>query len=110
MAYDPVLAGRVRAIISGDAEVTERKMFGGLAFLLDGNFAVSAYRDGGLMIRCSDADWPAFCSESGAKPMLRKGAPVSGWVQIAADAVRDEDSLSTWVERGRAFAATQTPN
>ena len=109
MAYDPVLAERVRAAIAKDTGVRERKMFGGLAFLLNGNFAVSAYKDGGLMIRCSGEDWQAFCSEDGARPMLRKGASVSGWVLIAADAVRENASLSRWVRRGLAFARVQPP-
>ena len=68
MAYDPVLAERVRAAIAKDAGVRQRKMFGGLAFLLNGNFAISAYKDGGLMIRCSGEDWQAFCSEDGCRP------------------------------------------
>ena len=109
MAYDPVIAERVRAAIAKDAGVRERKMFGGLAFLLNGNFAVSAYKDGGLMIRCSGEDWQAFCAEDGARPMLRKGAPVSGWVLIAVDAVRDEESLRKWVRRGLAYAGAQPP-
>ena len=109
MAYDPVLAERVRAAIAKDAGVRQRKMFGGLAFLLNGNFAISAYKDGGLMIRCSGEDWQAFCSEDGARPMLRNGAPVSGWVLIAADAVRDDASLSRWIRRGLAFARAQSP-
>ena len=62
-----------------------------------------------LMIRCSGEDWQAFCSEDGARPMLRKGAPVSGWVLIAADAVRDEQSLAKWVQRGLAHAEAQPP-
>ena len=109
MAYDPVIAERVRAAIATDAGVRERKMFGGLAFLLNGNISVSAYKDGGLMIRCSADDWQAFCSEDGARPMLRKGAPVSGWVLIAADAVRDEASLCKWIWRGLAYAGGQPP-
>lgn len=107
MAYDQVLAERVRVALVRGAGIRERKMFGGLAFLLNGNFAVSAYRDGGLMIRCSGEDWQALCSEEGARPMLRKGVPVSGWVLIAADAIRDDSSLGKWVRRGLAYAGAQ---
>ena len=109
MTYDPALAERIRAAIAKHAGVRERKMFGGLAFMLNGNFAVSAYKDGGVMIRCSGEDWQALCSEDGAKPMLRKGAPVSGWVLITAEAVRDKASLSKWVRRGLAYAGAQPP-
>jgi TfoX/Sxy family transcriptional regulator of competence genes len=84
-------------------------MFGGLAFLVNGNLAVSAYKDGGLMIRCSSDDWQEFLSEDGAHPMLRKGKPVSGWVLIAAEAVQDEASLASWVRRGTAYASAQPP-
>ena len=109
MAYDLLLAERLRAAITKDTRVRERKMFGGLAFLLDGNFAISAYKDGGLMIRCSGEDWNPFCSEEGAGPMLRKGAPVSGWVRISTDAVREEASLGKWIRRGLAYAGAQPP-
>jgi TfoX/Sxy family transcriptional regulator of competence genes len=109
MAYDPAIAERIRTTIANEGAVRERKMFGGLAFLLNGNLAVSAYKDGGLMIRCAGEDWQMLCSEEGARPMLRKGEPVSGWVLIAADAVRDQQSLAKWVERGLAHAEAQPP-
>jgi hypothetical protein len=109
MAYDEALAERIRAAVSNEAGVRERKMFGGLAFLLNGNLAVGAYKDGGLMIRCSNDDWQAFLTEDGARPMLRKGNPVSGWVLIAAEAVHDDASLGEWVRHGLAHAAAQPP-
>lgn len=108
MGYDQVLAERVRAAIGKDAGVRERKMFCGRAFLLNGNVAVSAHKGGGLMIRCSGEDWQAFCSEEGARPMLRR-ALVSGSVQIGADAVRDEAPLNEWVRRELADAGARPP-
>jgi TfoX/Sxy family transcriptional regulator of competence genes len=107
MAYDPELAGRIRSMIDAAESVSERKMFGGLAFFLDGNLAVSAYRDGGLMIRCAAEDWQTLCDEAGARPMLRKGAPVSGWVLIAAATLQEDRSLQRWVERGVGHARSQ---
>lgn len=109
MAYDEALADRIRAFLGPDEGTRERKMFGGLAFLRNGNMAVSAYKSGGLMIRCSADDWPAFCEEAGADPMLRKGAPVSGWVLIDADAVAGDDVLKRWIQRGLAYADAQPP-
>jgi len=109
MAYDEGLAERIRAVVSNEAGVRERKMFGGLAFTLNGNLAVGAYKDGGLMIRCSSDDWQSFLTKDGARPMLRKDKPVSGWVLIAADAVHEDASLGDWVRRGLDHAAAQPP-
>jgi hypothetical protein len=109
MAYDPDLAQRVREALAGEAGLLERKMFGGLAFTIAGNLAVSAYRDGGMMIRCAAEDWEAFTTEPGARPMLRKDKPVSGWVLIGASAVADEAVFARWVGRGLAYAQAQPP-
>jgi len=109
MAYDPELADRIRDLVGATPGIRERKMFGGLVFLVDGNIAASAYKDGGLMIRSSAEDWEAFCSDDGARPMLRKGAPVSGWVLVESQAVQSQSSLAEWVERGLAHAAAQPP-
>jgi TfoX/Sxy family transcriptional regulator of competence genes len=109
MAYDPELAERIRTVSARTPGVQERKMFGGLAFLLGGNVAASAYKDGGMMIRCSKETWEEYLAEAGTRPMLRKGKPVSGWVQIDAEAVRDEKSLKRWVRRGLEFAGAQPP-
>jgi hypothetical protein len=105
MAFDPTLAARIRTIAGAD--VQEKKLFGGLGFLVNGNLAASAYKDGGLMIRCAAHDWPLFTEEAGARPMLRKGNPVSGWVLVAADDVANDSTLIYWVQRGLDFAAKQ---
>jgi len=105
MAYDPALAARIRAAVP--AATTEKRLFGGLGFLRGGNLATSAYRDGGLMIRCAKDDWQGFIDEAGARPMLRKDKPVSGWVLITADAVAEDAELARWVARGVAFAESQ---
>jgi len=100
MAYDPDLAARIRAIAGPDAQ--EKKLFGGLGFLVGGNLAASAYKDGGLMIRCAADDWSAFVEEDGARSMLRKGKPVSGWVLVAAAEVGeppDQSPCSRWSGR-----------
>ncbi len=109
MAYDEALANRIRSLMAGTPGLAEKKMFGGLGFLVNGHLAASAYRGGDLMIRCGKDDWHAFCAEDGARPMTRKDEPVSGWVIIAAGAVTDDDALRLWVERGRDFAAAQPP-
>jgi hypothetical protein len=107
MPHDPALTARIRALVPPGT--TEKRLFGGHAFLRGGHLATSAYKDGGLMIRCGEADWAAFTAEPGARPMLRKDKPVSGWVLIAADAVQHEASLARWVARGVAHAEAQPP-
>lgn len=109
MAYDEALANRIRSLMAGTPGLAEKKMFGGLGFLVNGHLAASAYRGGDLMIRCGKDDWRDFCAEDGARPMTRKGAPVTGWVVIAPRVVTDDDALRLWVERGRDFAAAQPP-
>ena len=109
MAYDEVLAARIREHAAGEP-VEERKMFGGLAFLLGGHMAVSASGRGGLMVRVEPAETDALLAEPGAAPMEMGGrGPVDGWLRVSADAVADEESLGRWVERGLAYARSLPP-
>lgn len=105
MPFDPALADRIRTLVPAGA--TEKKMFGAHGFFLGGNVAASAYKDGGLMIRCAHDDTAALTAEPGARPMERGGKPVRGWVLVSADAVADDTALARWVARGVAFAASQ---
>lgn len=107
MPFDPALAARIRSLVPPEA--VEKKLFGGLGFSIGGHLATSAYKDGGLMIRCAKEDWAGFLTEPGARPMLRKDKPISGWVRIAADAVVGDAELAHWVGRGVDFAAGQPP-
>ena len=109
MAYDEELAARIREHAAGEP-VEERKMFGGLAFLLGGHMAVSASGRGGLMVRVEPAETDALLAEPGAAPMEMGGrGPVDGWLRVSADAVADEESLGRWVERGLAYARSLPP-
>lgn len=108
MAYDERLAERMRTLLQGTHGLTEKKMFGGLGFLVDGRLAAAAHNGGDLLVRCSTQNWQGFLDEPGARPMLRKETPVSGWVLVDA-AHLDDNTLESWVERGRAFAASQPP-
>jgi TfoX/Sxy family transcriptional regulator of competence genes len=109
MAYDEALAERIREHLLGEP-VEEKRMFGGLAFLLGGHLAVSASGKGGLMVRVEPAETAAFLAEPGTSPMEMGGrGPVDGWLRVSTDAVADEDSLSRWVERGVAYARSLPP-
>jgi len=109
MAYNEELAARIRSAVAGRDDVTEKKMFGGLGFLLNGHMATSAYKGGDLMIRCAKEDWETFVTEKGARPMERKGKAITGWVMVDVGAVADDAALNKWVQRGLDFAASQPP-
>jgi TfoX/Sxy family transcriptional regulator of competence genes len=109
MAYDEALAERIREHLLGEP-VEEKKMFGGLAFLLGGHMAVSASGRGGLMVRVAPAETADLLAEPGTSPMEMGGrGPMEGWLRVSADAVADEDVLSRWVERGLAYARSLPP-
>ena len=109
MAYDEALAERIREHLLGEP-VEEKRMFGGLGFLLGGHLAVSASGKGGLMVRVEPAETADLLTEPGASPMEMGGrGPVEGWLRVSADAVTDEDTLSRWVERGLAYVRSLPP-
>jgi TfoX/Sxy family transcriptional regulator of competence genes len=104
MAYDEGLAARIREHVAGEP-VEEKKMFGGLAFLLGGHMAVAASGQGGLMVRVDPEATADLLAEPGAAPMEMGGrGPMNGWLRVSADAVADEEALDRWVERGLDYA------
>jgi TfoX/Sxy family transcriptional regulator of competence genes len=100
MAYDEALAARIRALTAGEP-VVEKKMFGGLAFLLGGHMAVAASGQGGLLVRVEPSQTEALLHEPGAAPMEMGGrGAMAGWLRVAAETVDDDETLATWVQRG----------
>jgi TfoX/Sxy family transcriptional regulator of competence genes len=107
MAYDEQLAEEVRErLAAADGELTEKKMFGGLGFMLDGNLTVAASRRGGLLVRTDPADADEVLALPGAEPMEMRGRQMPGWIFVAADALDTEAKLDAWVDRALAFVAT----
>jgi TfoX N-terminal domain len=104
MAYDEELARRIRALVADEPTLTEKKMFGGLAFLVGGNMAVAASGQGGLLIRVDPAESDTLVSGSNARVAEMRGRQMQGWLRVDADDVQSDAALSTWVERGVAFA------
>ena len=98
MAYDEALAARIRARLAG---ATEKKMFGGLAFLVGGNMAVAASGQGGLLVRVDPEESPELVRTTAAEPMEMGGRTMAGWLRVAAD-----DDVDAWIERGAAYART----
>ncbi|MEV6324473.1 TfoX/Sxy family protein [Nocardia sp. NPDC051787] len=105
MAYDEELAERIRELIVPGPELTEKKMFGGLAFLIGGNMAVAASRQGGLLVRVGRDEGERMLSES-VEPMVMGGREMVGWLHVTAAATDDDEVLREWVERGVAYART----
>jgi TfoX/Sxy family transcriptional regulator of competence genes len=106
MAYDEELAGRIRDLIAGRRDLTEKKMFGGLAFLVGGNMAVAASGQGGLLVRVDPAESDALVASSSARPMEMRGRQMQGWLRVDGEHLRTKHQLAAWVERGVAFATS----
>lgn len=109
MAYDEQLADRIRELLAGDPDVTEKKMFGGLAFLLGGNMSVGASGQGGLMVRVDPEDTDALLTEPHTRPFEMRGRPLQGWLRVDAEGLRTESQLGPWVRRGVAYARSLPP-
>ncbi|HET7068384.1 MAG TPA: TfoX/Sxy family protein [Nocardioides sp.] len=108
MVYDETLAARIREHAAG-VPVEEKRMFGGLAFLLGGHLAVAASRDGGLLARCAPQDSEGLIARPGVSRMEMRGREMDGWLRVSAEAVADEEDLEGWVERGLAYAGSLPP-
>lgn len=109
MAYDEELADRIRALAVDEPPLTEKRMFGGLAFLLDGNMAIAASGSGGLMVRIDRADFDDLITRPGAGPMEMKGRSMNGWLYIEPEGLDDDDALAEWLSIGLDFAQTLPP-
>ena len=104
MAYDEALAERIRGLIADEPTVSEKRMFGGLAFLVGGNMAIAASGQGGLLVRVDPDQSAGLVARSGAEVAIMRGRPMPGWLRVAADDVRTKRQLSPWVQRGVSFA------
>lgn len=110
MAYDRDLADRVRTVLAGEPGLEEKRMFGGLAFLLDGTMAVAASGTGGLLLRVDPATADRLLAEAHVSPFTMRGRPVTGWLRVGPDAVPDDDALRGWVRRGVDQARSLPPS
>jgi len=106
MAYDEHLAGRVRTLLEEEVSLTEKKMFGGLAFLIGGNMAVAASGQGGLLVRADPARSDALLRSKGVRPMEMRGREMQGWLRVDDEAIRTKRQLERWVRVGVDYART----
>jgi len=109
IAYDEDLAYRIRELLGGHSDVTERTMFGGRAFLAGGNLAVAASGQGGLMVRVEPEETDALLAKPGVRRFEMRGRPLDGWLRVEGDGVRTKHQLESWVERGFAYARSLPP-
>jgi TfoX/Sxy family transcriptional regulator of competence genes len=104
VAYDEELAARIRELAIGEAGLTEKKMFGGLAFLIGGNMAVAASGQGGLLVRVDPVQSDKLVATTSAYPMEMRGRSMGGWLRVDREDLRTKRQLTKWVELGTAYA------
>jgi TfoX/Sxy family transcriptional regulator of competence genes len=109
MAYDEDLANRIRELIATEPDLTEKRMFGGLAFLIGGNMSVAASGQGGLMVRVDPDETDSLLAKPHARPFEMRGRGMRGWVRVASEGVRTKRQLEPWVRRGAAYARSLPP-
>ena len=107
MAYDLKLAERIRSELNGMPSV-EKKMFGGVGFLLNGNMACGVNQDD-LIVRVDPEKHSPLLKKPHTKPFDLTGKPMKGWLLVEADGVKTEKQLSTWIKEGVDFALTLPP-
>lgn len=109
MAYDEELVNRIRELVATGPDVTEKRMFGGLAFLVGGHMAVSASGKGGLLLRCDPAETEALLDKPHAGPFEMRGRVMEGWLRVDAEGVGTKRQLERWVARGVDYARSLPP-
>lgn len=104
MAYDEHLANRIRELVLTEEGVAERRMFGGLAFMINGNIAVSASGQGGLLLRVDPAETDSLLGKPHAEAFAMRGRVMQGWLRVDAAGLKTRRQLERWVTRGLAYA------
>jgi TfoX/Sxy family transcriptional regulator of competence genes len=109
MAYDEQLATRIRALLDDSPDITEKKMFGGLAFLVHGNMAIAASGEGGVLVRVDPARSDELVETTDAYVAEMRGRLMPGWLRVDADRLGADPDLAFWVETGTAYARALPP-
>jgi TfoX/Sxy family transcriptional regulator of competence genes len=104
MAYDEDLADRIRELVGDQSGVTEKKMFGGLAFLIGGNMAVAASGQGGVMVRVDPAQSDKLVASTNARCVEMRGRLMQGWLRVGPEHLRTKPQLAKWVQLGTTYA------
>jgi TfoX/Sxy family transcriptional regulator of competence genes len=109
MAYDERLADRIRALLEDDRGVTEKKMFGGLAFLIGGNMAIAASGQGGILVRVDPQRSDELVAATKAETAVMQGREMPGWLRVATEDVKTKAQLTRWVRLGAGHARSLPP-
>jgi TfoX/Sxy family transcriptional regulator of competence genes len=104
VAYDEKLADQIRALIGGEPGLTEKKIFGGLAFLIGGHMAVAASSQGGLLVRVDPEDSDELVKTTPAYLMKMRRKTMRGWLRVDSGHLSSDGDLAAWVERGTTYA------
>jgi TfoX/Sxy family transcriptional regulator of competence genes len=104
VAYDEELADRIRALVATERRVSERKMFGGMAFLVGGHMAVAASGQGGILVRVDPEQSHELVASTAATVAVMRGRPMAGWLRVADEDLRTGRQLAKWVGLGTAYA------
>jgi TfoX/Sxy family transcriptional regulator of competence genes len=109
MAFDEELADRIRELVQAEDGVIEKRMFGGLAFIVGGHMAVAASSKGGLMVRVEPARTEEFEREPHAGRFEMRGRGMAGWLQVDPDGLETDEQLGRWVRLGVGHARSLPP-
>ena len=109
MAYDEDLADRIRELMAAEADVSEKRMFGGLAFLIGGHMAISASGQGGALVRVDPARSATVVNRTNAQVAVMRGRPMDGWLRVGSEDLRTKRQLARWVDLGMAYARSLPP-
>ncbi len=109
MAYDEDLAARMREQMSGQQGLTEKRMFGGLAFLIDGNMAAGAGSQGAMLLRVDPADTASLVGDPDAQRFRMRGREMGGWLSIIPSGLSTDEALNRWLAHGISYARTLPP-
>jgi TfoX/Sxy family transcriptional regulator of competence genes len=109
MAYDEDLAGRIRELLGPQKGVEEKRMFGGLAFLINGNMSVAVSARGGLMVRVPPGETETLLAREHVEPMVMAGRETRGWLRVSGDGVKTKRQLQSWITRGVDCAKSLPP-
>jgi TfoX/Sxy family transcriptional regulator of competence genes len=109
VAYDEDLADRIRELTAAEENLTEKKMFGGLAFLIGGNMAIAASGSGGVLVRVDPRETDKLVSSSKAQIAIMRGRPMDGWLRVAPEHARTKTQLAKWVAIGTVYARSLPP-
>jgi hypothetical protein len=109
MAYDEDLANRIRELLGSERGVEEKRMFGGLAFLINGNMSVAASGQGGILVRVPPEETETLVQRDHVSPMVMGGRETRGWLRVADDGIKTKRQLQPWVARGVEYAKSLKP-